>query len=665
MNEPDAPPQRKLWTELTWSDLERWAGSRSVQRGRSYQKRGAVQCLAYTGEGVLMGRVLGGEVYTTRVTQGGAYAGAVLSATCSCPVGANCKHAVALVVEYLDLLKAGNSVPAELPPRTRDEYDLEGDDDEDNWEGEDDFDEHEDDDEGGEDDDDLEPVAVRSPAKRKGGAVADYLASLPHEELVAMILDVAASDTQMRATLEARASLNSGEVGKVLRSLRAEVRRVSSEPGWRRHWSGEGFTPNYGLVVQHLRSLLAAGQADTILEVGCEILRLGVKQVEMSDDEGDTAIEIATALAPVWEALGSSSLSPAERILWAYDRYDEDDYELCSGSDDAGIWEVSPAVWNELADVLVARLGEVAIPKDAHDWHGRYARDGHAGRAIGALEHAGRSDEAIELSLQEAAITGSYERAVRMLLAAGRADEARTFALEGIAKTQETAPGIASQLRKTIRGLAAQDGDATLVAAFLAEDFLVRPDLSGYRALRGASEQAGLWPAVRDGVLAALASGTLPSADSGWPLPPTDVGPTRATAAVGRSHPELVIEIALDEGDLAWTMGLYREYTGDKRARPNWGGSISERVAAAVASDYPDESIAIWRGLAEAEIDRGNRGAYESSLRYLDPMRRLLIDLERGAEWSTYLAELPTQNQRRRALLETLDKLEDRPIVEG
>ena len=35
-------PLKSGWTALSWDDLSEWAGSRSVDRGRAYQKQGRV-----------------------------------------------------------------------------------------------------------------------------------------------------------------------------------------------------------------------------------------------------------------------------------------------------------------------------------------------------------------------------------------------------------------------------------------------------------------------------------------------------------------------------------------------------------------------------------------------------------------------------------------------
>jgi len=46
-------------------------------------------------------------------------------------------------------------------------------------------------------------------------------------------------------------------------------------------------------------------------------------------------------------------------------------------------------------------------------------------------------------------------------------------------------------------------------------------------------------------------------------------------------------------------------------------------------------------------------------------MRELLTSLGRRDEWESYLAGLRAEHRRKRALLETLERLAERPIIDG
>ncbi len=96
-----------LFKELTWDDLQEWAGSRVLSRGQSYQRSHRVQELAQTESGELVAWVQGEKRYATQVD----FKGGELISTCTCPYGGTCKHAVAVVLEYLDRLKKNMEVP--------------------------------------------------------------------------------------------------------------------------------------------------------------------------------------------------------------------------------------------------------------------------------------------------------------------------------------------------------------------------------------------------------------------------------------------------------------------------------------------------------------------------------------------------------------------------
>ena len=90
--------------ELTWKDLEEWASKLIVARGRSYQRRGAVQDLERAENGRLVAWVEGTQRYATRV---GIQGEKKLKSKCTCPYGTTCKHAVAVVLEYLEAIRTG------------------------------------------------------------------------------------------------------------------------------------------------------------------------------------------------------------------------------------------------------------------------------------------------------------------------------------------------------------------------------------------------------------------------------------------------------------------------------------------------------------------------------------------------------------------------------
>jgi len=84
-----------------------------VDRGRAYQKQRRIHDLAISEDGRLLATVTGGSRYAVTVwcEPSPKRRGAIYS-RCTCPVGASsCKHAVAVVAEYLQRLSGGEKTP--------------------------------------------------------------------------------------------------------------------------------------------------------------------------------------------------------------------------------------------------------------------------------------------------------------------------------------------------------------------------------------------------------------------------------------------------------------------------------------------------------------------------------------------------------------------------
>ena len=86
--------------------MENWAGNRIVARGQSYLESQAVRDLERAEDGALVAWVQGTRRYATRVRIEGRKS---LQSECTCPYWTTCKHAVAVVLEYLENIK--NKIP--------------------------------------------------------------------------------------------------------------------------------------------------------------------------------------------------------------------------------------------------------------------------------------------------------------------------------------------------------------------------------------------------------------------------------------------------------------------------------------------------------------------------------------------------------------------------
>jgi uncharacterized Zn finger protein len=638
--------------ELTWEHIEAWAGSRTLSRGQGYQRGKRVDELAITPAGGLIAWVLGSSRYTTFVEA----ENGVLASQCTCPYGQACKHAVAVVLEYLEKTKKGVNVPIigsnDKRPGllTKSTDHCQRDDENDEI-----FEEE------GEDDDRL---ARRSKTKIPL-RLEDFLESMTRDELLDLLRGMAKKYPSVREDLQHRQKLSKGAVKNIVGDIRKEIRALSEEPAWRNHWNDEGHIPDYSRVEERLESLLEAGHADEVIALGEELLTEGTQQVEMSHDEGETAEEISSCLEVVFRALSRSSLSPADQMLWAIDAELEDEYDLCCGSQYFWKEKHETSDWSAVADELLQRLNGLKPDPEDDDFSRNYQRDKLTDRIILALENANRREEAITLCEQEAENTGSYTRLVHLLLEANRKKDAVEWIRRGIEATQKTHAGVANSLINILREMREKENNWVSVAAIRAEEFFSMPSSGAYDNLWKASEKARLWPAVRMTALRYLETGQKRTPDNFWPLPEAEI---RLEAPARQNKPPMIdvlLDIAIEEKRPDDIVKWY-DHGIQKRDRfHRWGENKEDSVAQAIQGTYPERAVAIWKNLAEKQIALTKPSAYETAAHYLKKLRDLLFLLNRLEQWRAYLLDLRKINARKPRLLQTLARLEGKKIVDG
>lgn len=202
--------------DLTWEDLEQWAGSAIVSRGKSYQRNHCVRGLAKTPGGGLIAWVEGTQTYATGVD----FEDGEPASICNCPYWDTCKHAVAVVLEYLDRLKNGVVVPkvTEKDERIRmlEEFN----------EGEALY---------GDDEDDLKDD-VRLDRRRSGEPLPQslqaFLKKQTKAQLSTLLEDLAGRYPPVRDALLDLIDLSTGDVSEMVKEVRKEILEISSEPGW-------------------------------------------------------------------------------------------------------------------------------------------------------------------------------------------------------------------------------------------------------------------------------------------------------------------------------------------------------------------------------------------------------------------------------------------------
>jgi uncharacterized Zn finger protein len=720
-----APPADTGWAKLTWDDLEHWAGSRSVARGRTYQRGGRVKDLKISRDGELLATVVGGDRYVTTVALvSGRKQRRSLTSSCTCPVGISCKHAVAVVADYLQAIAEGRNVPvaSEDDPRWADL-------DDDGPEFDKDWDDEDEDSDTLWDDDDEDASPLAKPRGRKRAArpkaaqvnwddkIEQHLRAKTQSELADLVWSLAQRFPEIYQEFRERIALQEGDVERLLAEARRELRQVTSEPAWRNDWTGEGHIPDYSRIRHRFERLLELGHADEVVSLGREFIRQGMRQVGESHDEGDTARAFGECLPVVFQAVTRSRLSGPERLLFAIDAELTDGYDLIGDASNAVFDACSrPEDWSAVADALAQRSKTTPAPEKPreHDFYRSYQRDQITNWIARALQEAGREGELRSLYEAEARVTGSYERLVQFLLEQRHFEDAERWAREGIAATSAKLPGIAAHLAANLCELAQKRRQWDVVAAHTAQKFFSDyPSPSSFDELVKAAKKASVEEPVRTAALRFLETGAMPyqviaprpaaatttkpsvkksaastrpaasspeptpasphvKIDPTWPLPVPDYliplldRPRRYDSAT-RPHLEVLLEMAIAAKRPDEVLHWFDKMRSVPKGPGFWTNPLAhaDRVAAAVSAAYPERALEIYLAALNAQLPHAQQSAYENAVGYLRKLRPLYETLDRAGEWSALLGSIRERYRNRPRFMELLDGLEGRTIVQS
>jgi uncharacterized Zn finger protein len=631
-----------------------------------------VHDLAISTDGKLIATVSGTRSYTTGVW----WEAEVLHSRCTCPVGWNgCKHAVAVLATYLDMLAKSTVVP--IVDAANDKWEELAN----NSLSEAPSDDFEDSDE----DDESEDSEGTQVPRRRTGKVSDdkirkYIDAKSREELAELVWSLTQRFPELREEFCERIALGEGDADRLIAEARKELRRVTSEPGWRNYWKGEGYTPDFSRLARYLDRMVELGQADAVVKLSREIVAQGMEQIGQSNDEGETATAFAECLPPIFRAVNQSKLSSAQKLLFAIDADLRDEYSVIESDLLDTVFEcnTSPYDWSATANVLAGRLkSEVRAGSNFHD---KYQRERIADWLVRALTCAGRDSEVIAVREREARITGSYGRLVPLLIEQKRYDKAERWAAEGIRKTAKDAPGIADQLAKAMAELARSRKQWKVAAAHAAWEFFDRPGCEKFSDLVAAAKRAGCLTSVRQKALEFLENGQLPFSIAtqnstpasvtfcpDWPLPFPDYLLPLLRNGDQRPRYDILIDMAIAERRadevLRW-YDLWRAAMKSQRSGSYGFGSYADSVAATVAETYPERALEIYRDGVDANLKQASISAYETVAAYLKKMRPILKSLDRGPEWNDLVAEIRVNYRNRPRFMEILDRLEARPILQ-
>jgi uncharacterized Zn finger protein len=648
--------------DLDWATLEAWAGAKTLSRGKEYQCGRRVRSLARSRDGTLVAWVDGSEPYATVVTFNDR-----LVSECTCPVGVSCKHAVAVVLEYLALCEKNPAVPSLTPddPRIallglRSEpvpaQDLSG-----------------------------TPMSTKpatSPlpdtgsgkSRKTAGTPRQYLEAMKKEDLINFIEELMEIIPEVEQEISDRRAVTDADPRPVFEDLLADIDAITQEEAWSDSWRGKSQIPDYSPVRKRMEMLLSMGQPDMVVEAGGILLKKGIDQLETGgDDEGETPGEIASCMDLVFTALRKSSRPAHERMLFAIHAELDDEFDLCGDARPFldGKWPATE--WSLVADQLLRELDLYGLPHQKGDYSGKYRRDRFTDRVVTTLDNAGREEEATRLCIAETDLTDSYARLVRRLLRFGRKEEAAAWILRGIESSWKISPGIVRELQAIQRELWEKMGDRIPVAGLRAEEFLCDPSYRSFCQLQAAAEKACLWDTMKDPVMQYLTSGSVPvlKREGGaenplifGALPRSGLIDSGLWKSQKTPYFTILIERAVANGKpeeaVMWFDRL-REEQNEFR-----GQSYPEdKLWDAAADRFPERALRYWMGCAERQAQTAQPRGYGNAIGYLKKIRALMRKQGRNDEWAAYVAGVREVHTRKKKFTGMLDVMEGQKILKS
>ncbi|WP_235282872.1 SWIM zinc finger domain-containing protein [Methanosarcina sp. 1.H.T.1A.1] len=516
----DADP----FKELRWSDLQDWAGGKATAKGMKYQDEERVKEIKRTPEDSLIARVQGTKTYFTEVS----LENGELSSTCTCPVEHDCKHGVATVLEYLELVEQGEEVlvAAEGDP--------------------------------------LILMARQGPALKDGETrdshqvfrteLKEYLEQMEKEELIDLLMNLSDRDSLLSGHLQDMLNLASGDTEGTVGDIYTELEELWEEARSYDYMDYDSPFPDFSEIRNRLESLLEAGHADEVADLGMRILK-GYEEIAPYDEEGEIGMKVGGCMEVVIKALLQSGSPAHERMLRVLDFELKDEYGIF---DEEAFWNSDFPVeeWSRFSEVLKDRLEASDSGKTSSD--SDWDREQLVNRLVLALEKAGNYEEAISLCEEEAEAgeNWSYVRLIKVLLAAGKKEKAEELIYREIKEIRKSSPGTAYELFRILLEIKEKEENWLFVAALHAEEFFRYPSLQFYTDLRKSAKKAGVWEEVREAVHEYLENGNLP-ADRASPgeepsslpgiLPNTGLMNRDSFSKIDAPVFELLIDIAIEE----------------------------------------------------------------------------------------------------------------------
>lgn len=581
------------------------AGPRAYARGVAYLRDGRVVPEA-GGDGRVRATVRGSAPYTVELWADERSP----SWACTCPAaedGAFCKHCVAVALLY-----------------HRDVADP-----------------------GADDARDAEVVPFPGRDSAADDELTGYVSGLPHDRLVELVLESAASDWRMRERLGAEARIARGQ-SPDLGGWRQRIRAAFEPDGdFVDYREAPGWARQVHDVIDALGELCDARHPGAVVLLAEDAHRRADEAMQYVDDSDGWLTDISQRLGELHlRACTEGSPDPvalAGRLV-----------ELELGSELIGFHRAAADYAEALGDAGLAEYRRLVEPRwrdvmDETDWSPeRFAlREAMVGVALAG----GDPDELIDVRRHDLHVADDYLEIVRVLVDAGRGDEAIDWARRGLAagRVWQSRP-----LRDCLAQLLRERGDAGGAVELFWDAFTRAPSVSAYRRLLEESgDEADTWrqrclELLRSVVAVVASDRSVDGSGSGTTGPVNGEGHRRADPTTWPGASQVLVEILAHEGDIDGAWQAATDHGCDDRM---W-----LTLARAREVSHPLDAIDVYEPEVFALIDRKRNDAYRDAVDLMARIRRLADAAGRTERFDAVLARVRTEHKAKRNLRALLDK---------
>jgi uncharacterized Zn finger protein len=468
------------------------------------------------------------------------------------------------------------------------------------------------------------------------------LKTLSKERLIELVLQAAGLVPEVAALCAGKAEPQPKDVLALVKDARKAMRKamIVEVPDWDDYYRR---THDYEPVRKKLETLRLDGFSAEVLDLGLELLQDSMAQLEIFDDEGETQAAVAWCMDIVLQALRDVDWPVHKKLLWAVEAVLADGFAVCDCFWEFLREEHAPEAWSPVADALLQRLAQ----HEGKDFSRHSLRD----MAARALAAAGREAELLEVHRQEAVHSGEYLTLVEYLLEKNADQEAEEWIRKGMAAMEQKEPHRVERLRSCLLELRKKQKDWDAVLCMQTEDFVRCASLEQFKACRDSSEKLKVWPVLRPLLMDFLIDRKIPWTRTAWPC--RNRGKASLSGEEKQPDFDTLIALAIDEKKPAEVL---KWYDLQRKTQRGYGYS-ADRVASAVRDFAPERAIALWKGLAEAQIALVKPKAYAEAAVFLRKMGKLMRERNMAAQWDGYIQSLRNEHRRRPRLLEVLDGL--------